>query len=227
MADTPADEEQDPGQERAPLAPTSDDGPSESEPPSEASSEWQLVAPGDDDGADAAAPMPSSSKHTRRRYGAAVGLVVVLVGAALVAWASFFPPRVVIIPTAASTGYSSNLHSGCSWSDSQWSAEDGHYYHCEMTDNYEKFELQYHSVNNDNIHVFMGWTETEYDCRFYPHDHDWAPGWKSVFSHDNLHHSSTHWLSNNEYRHNHACFSFRCHNRWEDCQIEVDYIGIH
>ena len=97
-ADPSAGEDQEADQERAPpapLAPSSHDGASESEPPSgNTSSEYQPVLSGDGGiKGSAAAPVPSTR---RRRYGVAIGLVAALVvGVALVAWTFMYQPRAV------------------------------------------------------------------------------------------------------------------------------------
>ena len=154
----PADEEQDAAQERAPLAPSG--SPPESDEPVDATSdgEYKKLAPGDDGGA---APRPSS--RTRRKYGAAIGLVSVLVGAALVAWASMVQPRTVIMSTAASLGGGGDEHYSCSWSDREWSDGAGayggysipaKYYSCEMTDNRERFSVEQRQA--DRLHGLDG-----------------------------------------------------------------------
>jgi hypothetical protein len=205
-------------QERAPLAPNENEEPDSEECAAAGDTdEYQPITPAED-GADAPLRGP-----TRRRYGVAVGLVGLVVGAAVVAVWATYEPRTIILPTAASSYYSSG-HSSCSWNDDEIHDGVGGHYTCEMTDNHERMTARYHSVNNDRLTVYMGWADTRDHCGL-AHESDirnhWASGWVSYDSHDNLHHEHSKYLTNNEYRADHACINFVCNNWYGDCQIEV------
>jgi hypothetical protein len=206
-------------QERAPLAPNENEEPDSEECAGGDTDEYQPITPAED-GADAPLRGP-----TRRRYGVAVGLVGLLVGAAVVAVWATYEPRTIILPTAASSYYSSSsAHSSCSWNNKDIHDGDGQAWSCEMTDNHERMTARYRSVNNDRVIVYMGWADTMDSCGLR-HESDirnhWAAGWVSYDSHDNLHHEHSKYLTNNEYRADQACINFVCNNWYGDCQIEV------